>query len=155
MPLTSVVYKFHQHLNVTPADAFAWATDYQPDDFKLLGRNGRRKVESLGDDTLILSDTVVADDGTKLRSKKLIKIYRDRMMWTSTNVDGPMRHSQVLYEITANGAKGSRLTFTGHRVHDGPPITAREKRALSAQFAKMGTAHWKHIAQVMTQDLKK
>jgi len=65
-----------------------------------------------------------------------------------------MRHSQVLYEITADGAKGSRLTFTAHRLHDGPPMTAREKRALSAQLAKTGAAHWKHIAQVMAQDLK-
>ena len=155
MSLTSVVYRFHQHLNATPAEAFAWATDYQPNDMKLLGRKGRRKVARIDDDTMILSDTAITDDGTKVRGKKLIKIYRDRMMWTSTNLDGPMRHAQILYEITADGAKGSRLTFTGHRVHDGPPMTAREKRALSAQLVKKGTAHWKHIAQVMTQDLKK
>ena len=155
MPLTSVVYKYHLHLNATPAAALAWATDYQPDDFKLLGRKGSRKVDRIDDDTMILTDTAIADDGTRSRSKKLIKIYRDRLLWTSTILDGPMRHTQSLYEITADGAKGSRLTFTGHRVHDGQPMTAREKRALSAQFAKMGTAHWKHIAQVMTESLKK
>jgi hypothetical protein len=155
MPLTSVLYKFSHRLNATAAEAFAWATDYQPEDIKLLGRKGSRKVDRIDDDTMILSDIFVADDGTKVHSKKLIKIYRDRMMWTSTSLDGTMRHSQVLYEITADGAKASRLTFTGQRVHDGPPITVREKRALSAQFAKMGAEHWKHIAQVMTQDLKK
>ena len=155
MPLTSVLYKFQLHLNATPAEALAWATDYRPDDIKLLGRKGSRKVDRIDGDTMILTDTAIADDGTKVRGKKLIKIYRDRMMWTNTSLDGPMRHAQVLYEITADGAKGARLTFTGHRVHDGTPMTAREKRALSAQFAKKGAAHWKQIAQVMTKDLKK
>jgi len=155
MPLTSVLYKFHQHLNAAPTEAFSWATDYRPDDMKLLGRKGSRKVARIDDDTMILTDTAIADDGTKVRGKKLIRVYRDRMMWTSTNLDGPMRHAQVLYEITADGAKGARLTFTGHRVHDGPLMTAHEKRALSAQFAKKGAAHWKLIAQGMTRDLKR
>jgi hypothetical protein len=155
MPLTSITYKFNQHLKAAPAQAFAWATDYQPEDVKLLGRKGSRKVARIDADTMILSDIFITDDGKKVRAKRLIKIYRDRWLWTSTNLDGPMRHSQVVYEIAADGAKASRLTFTGHRVHDGPPLTAREKRALSAQFAKTGAAHWKHIAQVMTQDMKK
>ena len=155
MPLTSVLYKFSQRLNATAVEAFSWATDYQPEDVKLLGRKCSRKVTRIDADTMILSDVFIANDGTKVRGKKLIKIYRDRMMWTSTNLDGPTRHSQVFYEIAVDGARASRLTFTGHRVHDGAPMTAKEKRALSAKFAKMGTAHWKQIAQVMAQDLKK
>ncbi len=57
MVLIPVRYSFSQRFSVPVEKSFAWSLDYDPNDFALMGLDGRRKIKKLADDTFILQDT--------------------------------------------------------------------------------------------------
>jgi len=152
MPTATIPFRVTQAFPVSAADAYAWATDFDAKDIALFGRKGRRKVTRLTDDTLILADTIVQDDGSKVSSKKLVHLYPERLSWTSTHLDGPTKHSQLFYEITPRGKRGSELTYSGHRLETVKDATPRAVKARSAEVTKMAGGAWKKLAAALVAD---
>ena len=58
MVAVSIRYEFSQHFRATPAEAFAWCTDYSPNDHALMGLKGKRKSTKISEDAFLLDDTM-------------------------------------------------------------------------------------------------
>ena len=119
---------------------------------KRLGRKGRRKIEHLNEDTLLLTDTFVMEDGGRVAKQKLICLYPERLSWTNTHTKGPSRHSQFLYEIVPEGEDACRLDFTGRQIVSLDAIDARQKAQLASDLRREDSAMWKQLARAMAAD---
>jgi len=155
MALVPVRYSFTQKFSVPVEEAFRWSIDYDPDDFSLIGFEGRRKVKKLSEDAFILEDARKTDDGW-VEKTRLVRINPERRSFTNTHISGPTLHSQFWYEFFPEGKGGSRLEFTGLLLYPS------EKRLSSEQVAKMAAEErkgdskiWKNLAKAMEADLKK
>ena len=121
MPYHRVSYQFTTPLAAPRPRAYRWATDYRPDDFALTDLRVTRKVETLTDDLVLLTDSFQDDPfdprpGAKTVKVKLVHLFPDRWMWTSTHVAGPAQYSQFLYRLTPRGGSASTLHFAGNQV---------------------------------------
>jgi hypothetical protein len=154
MPTITIPFRITQAFPVSAAEAYAWATDYDANDIALFGRKGTRKVIRLTEDTLILDDAIVYDDGKKVKSKKLIHLYPERLTWVSTHLDGPTQHSQLTYEITPRGKNGSQLTYSGHRLESAKKATAKLVKTRTAEVEKMAGGAWKKLAEALVAERK-
>ena len=147
----SVHFKFSQHFDFPPEEAYKWCTDYEPGDIRLQGKDGVRKVQWINEDTVILTDTSFT--GTrKVARRKLIRLYPERLSWTNTRISPEGRHSQFLYEIVAEKG-GSRLDFTGSQVVLGKRPSSAKLAALAAKEVKEDSASWRNLARAMAKDL--
>ena len=153
MPPISVNFEFVQRFKVPAKAAYAWATDYRPDDHELMGRRGRRKIDRVCENTLVLTDTIEKEGGGRVTKKRHIRLYPERLTWINTHISGPNRHSQFLYEITPEGGSASRLRFTGREIRTAGPTSARQLAALVAEERKEDAALWKRLARAMEADL--
>ena len=153
MPLISVNFEFIQRFKVPAKAAYAWATDYRPDDHELMGRRGRRKIDRICGDTLILTDTIETGGGGRVTKKRHIRLYPERLTWINTHISGPNRHSQFVYEIVPEGRNACRLRFTGREIRKAGPTSARQLAALVAEERKEDAALWKRLARAMEADL--
>lgn len=150
MSATSLRYSFSQHFDVPPAEAFAWSVDYRPDDHKLMGRKGTRKIAWISDDAVVLTDTVETGTG-RVTKERLVRIYPDRLSWTNTHLSGPNQHSQFLYEIVPDRG-GSRLNFTGLQLNY-QKMSKRDAERLAKQYAKEDAELWVRLAGAMERDI--
>ncbi|HEY3357829.1 MAG TPA: hypothetical protein VGQ83_31550 [Polyangia bacterium] len=151
MPLCSIPYHFSQRFPFSAAAVLRWATDYHPEDIELFGMRGRRRIHWLCDDTVLLTDTFARDDGRHLSKQKLVRIYPDRLRWTSTHLTGPNRYSQFLYELVAEGKHVCRLEFTGRHIEEREP-PSREALLARARELKRGDALvWRNLARAMAR----
>jgi hypothetical protein len=121
MPFQRFTYQFTQRLAAPRAQAYRWATDYRASDLELGGLKATRKVERLGENVVLLTDSFDEDPfdsrrGSRTTKVKLVHLYPDRWAWVSTHVAGPVKHSQFLYELTPLGSKACTLHFTGSQV---------------------------------------
>ena len=149
----AVHYGFSQGPNVSVRTAFAWCTDYSPDDMRLMQEEkATRKVQHISDDVIILTDTFVSK-GKRVVKRKLVCLYPDRFTWTATHLTGPNKHSQFLYEITAQNGKQCCLKFTGLQVDYAIKEDAEVAR-LSQELKKMDSNNWKLLASEMEKELK-
>lgn len=155
MVLVPVRYSFMQKFSVPVEEAFRWSIDYDPDDFSLIGLEGRRKVTKLSEDTFILDDARKTDDGW-VEKTRLVRIDPERRRFTNTHIGGPTLHSQFWYEFFPEGRGKSRLEFTALL------LCPYEKELSSKEVAKMAAAErkgdsqiWKNLARAMEADLKK
>jgi len=152
MPPYSVSYHFSQRFNVPAKDAFEWATDYHPGDLALMGEEGRRSVKVLSDDIVILTD-FFPEGGGRITKKKLVRIYRERLYWTSTHLTGPNRHSQFLYQITQEGNDTSRLDFTGSQVfYDEEEPSTQRIQSMARTLTKEDSLAWTRLARAMEKN---
>lgn len=145
-------YRFSQHFDVSPQEAYNWCTDFQPEDHALMGEeNAKREFRRLTDSTIILKETFHRDKGEAIK-EKLIQLYPDRLLWISTHISGSNMYSQFIYEIIPE-AKGSRLDFTAlHIEHTGTPSEKRFK-ALVAELLSYDSGVWKGLAKTMKKEL--
>ena len=111
MVLVPVRYTFKQKFAVPVEEAFAWSVDYDPDDFALMGQKGTRKITRVAEDTFILDDTRMMENGP-VEKTRLIRINPERRAFTNTHIAGPTLHSQFWYEFMPEGKNRSRLEFT-------------------------------------------
>jgi hypothetical protein len=155
MVLVPVRYSFTQRFSVPVEEAFRWSVDYDPDDFSLMGEEGRRKINKLSDDTFILEDARKTEKGW-VEKTRLIRINPERHSFTNTHISGPTLHSQFWYEFFPEGKKASRLEFTGLLLYPS------EKKLSTAEVAKMAEGErkgdskiWKNLAKAMEADLRK
>ena len=153
MAVTSVRYNFSQHFAIPAQDAFAWSVDYQPDDLVLMGEKGKRKIEWISEDAVIVTDTVRINKESMTKAR-LVRIYPERLSWTNTHLSGPNKHSQFLYEILPDDKGGSRLNFTGLQLNYGrKKATKAETVRLAREYAVADSETWVRLAAAMENDL--
>jgi len=155
MVLVPVRYSFTQKFSVPVEEAFRWSIDYDPDDFTLIGFEGRRKIKKLSDDTFILQDARKTDEGW-VEKTRLVRINPERRSFTNTHITGPTLHSQFWYEFFPEGKGGSRLEFTGLMLYPSKKKLSSEHVAkMAAEERKDDSKIWKNLAKAMEADLKR
>jgi hypothetical protein len=149
----TVHYRFSQSFPFSPQDAYAWAADYDPDDFTLMGKDGRRRIQRIDQDTLILDDTVF-EDGRTTRKRRLIRLFPELLTLTNTRLSSPNKHSQFIYQFVAEGEGGSRLEFTGAQVNEAERRPTPAKiAALAEEYTRVDSGLWVHLTRAMGKDL--
>jgi hypothetical protein len=155
MVLVPIRYSFSQKFSVPVEEAFMWAIDYDPDDFSLMGQEGRRKINKLSDDTFILEDARKTVEGW-VEKTRLIRINHERRSFTNTHISGPTLHSQFWYEFSPEGKKASKLDFTGLLLYPSEKkLSTQEVAKMAAEERKGDSKIWKNLAKAMEADLKK
>ena len=153
MVLIPVRYSFSQRFSVPVQKAFAWSLDYDPNDFALMGLDGRRKIKKLADDTFILEDTRRTDRGL-VKKTRLIRVNHARRAFTNTHIAGPTPHSQFWYEFFPEKDGGSRMDFTGLYLLPSKKKLSGEEVAKIAEEERRGDSNiWKNLARAMEADL--
>ncbi len=155
MPLVSVRFKFSQKFAVPVEEAFAWAIDYDPGDYKRMGLEGKRKIKRLTEDALILEDTRPTEKGPVTKTR-LVRIDHERRSFSNTHIGGPTPNSQFWYEFFPEPDGGSRLDFTGM-------LLLPSRRKLSdAEVAKITEEEregdskiWVNLARAMETELRR
>jgi len=149
----TVHYRFSQSFPFPVEDAFAWASDYDPGDIRLMGMDGTREIERIDEDTIVLDDAFVTG-GRTVRKRRLVRLFPELHALTNTRLSGPNRHSQFIYQFVGEGENGSRLDFTGAQVNraDAVPSSA-EVAALAKAYATEDAALWVNLAEAMKRDL--
>ena len=147
-------YSFRQLFKVSARRAFAWCTDFAPDDLALEGVPGRRKVAWITPDTVVLTDRFPRTTGGSIQKVKLVRLDRKALRWTSTHLSGPAQYSQFWYRIVPEGRGSSWLEFNGFelkhaRTPPGPPRIAEEARRLGRE----DSTAWRHFARAMEREL--
>jgi len=154
MAATSINFRFSQRFPFPVRRVYDWATDFQPDDIARMGMTGRRRVERLSEDTVLLTETLRTADGSRVVKKKLVRLYPERLRWTNTHTAGPNRHSQFLYELVPEGKDACRLEFTGRQLVHGRPLDPRARAELTRAVRTENAATWKTLARELAADLK-
>lgn len=155
MALVPVRYHFTQKFSVPVEAAFRWAIDYDPSDFKLMGIEGRRKIQRLSEDTVVLVDATKTEKGW-VEKTRLVRIIPERWAYTNTHVGGPTLHSQFWYEFFPEGDGGSRLEFTGLLLYPSKKRLSKEEAAAIAVAEKNADSKlWKLLARAMEADMGK
>ncbi len=153
MPANSLRFSFRVRLPASADRAFAWATDYGPGDLAIMGEKGRRTVEKLNDDTILLTDTV-PEGGRTVRKVRLVRLLPKERSWTNTHLSGPYRHSQFLYRIVPLGRNRSRLEFTGlHIEHGARRLSPKERARRALEIRRDDQASWTRIVRAMKAEL--
>jgi len=150
----TIHYEFVQNFDVAAEDAFAWCTEYNPEDMTLMQEtHATRKVHHIADDVLILFDTFSNSSGKTVEKQKLVCLYPKRLSWTSTHLTGPNMHSQFLYEITALSERKSQLKFTGLSM-DYEIKNEDDAKRLGKQLRQMDSEKWRLLAHEMQKELR-
>ncbi len=147
----SVRYDFSQSFDVPAKEAYAWCVDYRPNDWGIMGKKGKRRISRLNDDTLILTDTVVGDEGP-VTKRRLVRLNPERLAWTNTHIGGPTLHSQFWYQIAREGTK-SKLEFTGLQIFYGKRPSRDKIAGMAKELAEEDSGMWKLLAKEMKKDL--
>ncbi len=147
----SVRYGFSQSFEVPAKEAYDWCVDYRPNDWDIMGKKGRRRISRLNDDTLILTDTVVGDEGP-VTKRRLVRLNPERLAWTNTHIGGPTLHSQFWYQIAGEGTK-SRLEFTGLQIFYGKRPSTGKIASMAKKLAEDDSGMWRLLAKEMKKDL--
>ena len=150
-------YHFQQRFNVSARKAYEWCTDYAPGDHALMGeKDAIRKIEQYTERTVILTDTFNAGTGSQIEKRKLVQLYPETLFWTSTHLSGPAKHSQFIYQITAEGEDTSHLDFTGiYLDYAHEKVSEADVVKLAEKECKDDAAAWAQLAKAMERDLCK
>ncbi len=153
MVASSFGFSFSIRLPASADRAYRWATDYTPGDLALMHESGRRTVETLTPDTVLLTDTVF-QGGRRVRKQRLVRLRPEERSWINTHVAGPLKHSQFLYRITPLGRNASRLDFVGLQVEHGTRALSAAQRARRAKEVRRDDRNaWVHLVRAMRLDL--
>ncbi len=151
-----IYYHFQQHFNVPARKAFEWCTTYTPGDHALMGdKDVSRKIENITDRTVILTDTFNIGADNQIVKQKLVQIYPEILFWTSTHLNGPAKHSQFIYMITAGAADNSYLDFTGLLLdYRDEKMSETDAAKLAEKACKEDAGAWMLLAKAMEQELR-
>jgi hypothetical protein len=154
MPYT-IHYRFSQHFSVSALSAYAWCTDYTPDDHALMGnKNALREVTRLAESIVLLKESIPAGNGI-IEKQKLVHLYPDWFSWVSTHLTGPNKFSQFTYRITAEGSDASHLDFSALHLEHQQSMTQNGIQPLTAELCKSDSDMWKLLAKAMEKELNK
>ncbi len=117
-------------------------------------KNATREVQQVTGNTFILTDKFHGEDAITIK-QKLVCLYPDRLLWTSTHLAGPAKYSQFIYEISSVTRTTSRLKFTAlHLAHGIKEGTAKaETECLAEEFRKADSDVWKSLAREMEKEI--
>jgi len=154
---TPIYYHFQQHFNVSARKAYEWCTNYAPGDHALMGeKDASRKIEHFTERTEILTDKFNLGTKNQIEKQKLVQLYPEMLFWTSTHISGPAKHSQFIYQITAEGKDTSHLDFTGIFLdYAHKKMSEADAVKLAEKTCKDDAAAWVLLAKAMEQDLCK
>ncbi len=152
-----VHYNFTQSFSQPARKAYKWCTDFTPEDQALMQeKNAARDVQQLTKNTVILTDRFNKEGETMVK-QKLVCLYPDRLMWTSTHLTGPAKHSQFIYEITPETKTTSSLRFTAmhiaYEIEEGSDNI--QTNLLAESLRKEDSNVWKNLANEMKKELSK
>lgn len=154
MVAVSIKYEFSQHFRVPAAEAFAWATDYSPNDHALMGVKGKRKSTRVSDGAIILDDTTQSS-GKTVNKKKLIRLDPGRMSYFNVHLTGPTKHSLYFYRIVPDGEGESRLDYTGYEIFYPKKAPTKKQLAEMADAESVGwRTEWGNLAKAMEKELR-
>lgn len=154
MSWTSVRYRFRQSFPVPARKAYLWCTAFEPDDSVYFSVPGRRTIERLADDTLLMTDRTEHPSGPR-EITRLVRLDPREMAWTNTHLSGPFLHSQFWYRIVPDGAKRSHLEFEGlHLQQFARAPSPKEVARLAEEYRKNDAKFWsERLAPAMARDL--
>jgi hypothetical protein len=152
---TSIYYHFKQHFNTSAGKAYEWCTNYTPGDHALMGESDvTRKIDRLTERTVILTDTFNMGAKSQVEKQKLVQLYPETLLWTSTHISGPAKHSQFIYQIIAEGDDSSHLDFTGLFLdYAHGKMIASDIMKLAEKTCKEDAATWALLAKAMEQSI--
>ena len=154
MRASSVTYKFSQLLPAPAKQAYLWCTDYKPDDLALMQLKGRRKIERLSSDTIILRE-IVERGRKKIKKIKLIKLDPAVFSWYNIQIYGPNKYSAFLYQLKPINRRKSKLNFTGLMVlYSKARLSQRAIKEIAETERSNDASAWKLLAKVMEQQVK-
>ena len=110
-----------------------------------------RQITRLTDSTIILTD-IFHTGSDPVEKKKVVHLYPDRLSWISTHLAGPHKHSQFIYEISAEGDDASRLDFTAMHLEYEKP-SGVDVKSLAEKLREEDSAAWKLLASSMAKEL--
>jgi len=88
-----------------------------------------------------------------IEKEKLIQLYPDLLMWTSTHLTGPNRYSQFIYEIISGDDNTSHLKFTALHLEQKENLSQKNKTSLTKNLCKYDSVVWKRLAEAMKQEI--
>jgi hypothetical protein len=152
--LQPVQYQFSQRFNLPARKAYQWCTDFTSKDPALMKeKDTTRDIRQLTENTFILTDKFHVGGKTTAK-QKLVCLYPNRLMWTSTHLKGPAEHSQFIYEIKSMTKTTSRLKFTAlhiaRNIKESDSETDIEK--LAATLRKEDSEVWRILAKEMKKE---
>ena len=153
--LQRIQYRFSQRFNLSARKAYEWCTDFTPRDPSLMREeNATREVRQLTENTFILTDKFQVGGETTLK-QKLVCLYPNRLMWTSTHLTGPAENSQFIYEIKSVTRTTSRLEFTAlHLARDMKEGASKtEIEELTKELREADSDIWKILAREMEREM--
>jgi hypothetical protein len=112
---------------------------------------GKRKINQLSEDAVILSDILRTNQGTVTKTK-LVRLNPAEKSWTNTRLSGPLKYSQFLYRITPTGKNTSRLTFVGLQLEP-KSMSKKEAATLARKIRAEDSGAWKLLAKAMEREL--
>jgi hypothetical protein len=149
----TVYYGFTQPFRVSAREAFAWCTNYDPNDHELEGIEGKRKIVRISDNAVMLEDTFPSE-GKSITKKKIVNIYPEKLFWSSVHISGPSKYSQFLYQIVEEGEHSSKIEFTGFQVvYEEKTPSRSEITKIAKRLQKEDSVAWKHLAKAMEKEL--
>ena len=153
---TPIYYHFQQGFNIPARKAFEWCTTYTPEDHALMGeKDVMRKIEHITDRTFILTDTFKTGTDNEIEKQKLVQLYPEALFWTSTHISGPAKHSQFIYQITAETGDNSHLDFTGLLLDYGDEkISEADFAKLVEKTRKEDAGSWALLAKAMELEIR-
>ncbi len=152
---TAIRYRFQQHLQASARKAYAWCTDFDPCDHRLMGdEKAERLVTCITEGTLLLTDTFPGGEGS-VEKQKLVQLYPDQLRWVSTHLTGPNKYSQFIYELSEEGKLASCLTFTGLHIEHGKELDEESAKLLYEKLRVEDAGAWKLLAKALEKDLAK
>jgi len=117
--------------------------------------DAERQITHLTASTTILTDTFHIG-GDCVEKQKLVHFYPDKLRWIATHLTGPIKYSQFIYEISADGETASRLDFTGlFNDYRRENLDKDSAKMLADKLRKEDSVAWKLLAKAMAQDLCK
>ena len=154
MVVVSTRYEFSQRFNVPAAQAFAWCTDYAPQDHNLMGLKGFRKVTKVSGDTVLLEDTLYPQ-GKAVTKRKLVKVDKERMTYFNFHLTGANKNSLYFYRIIPEGDGKSRLEYTGYELTYPKKAPTKKQLAAAAEADDAArTREWGRLAKAMERDVR-
>ena len=149
-------YHFRQSFQASAPKVYAWCTNFTPQDHTLMGEEDvKRIITRLTESTIVLNDTFMLE-GHAIEKQKLVQLYPDKLMWTSTHLTGPAKYSQFIYEITADDKDTSHIDFTGlflDFAHETLSKTDVEK--LATQMCREDAYAWKLLSEAINAEIGK
>ncbi len=153
--LYTIRYHFSQRFAASAQAAYEWCTDYSPSDHAIMAhKDAKREVTWLTDATVLLRD-VFAGSNNVVEKEKLVHLYPDQLIWVSTHLSGPIKYSQFIYQIVADGNSGSHLDFNAAYIENLENPTPKDLKQLSDKLCKADSDTWRLIAAAMEKDLCK